>query len=657
MAMLAALTIPLCAYYHRAMDSKADRDPRIAELERKISTYSDLYYRQEAAVSDEEFDALWDELESLDPDNPLVRGIGSDLADGWPKARHLMPMGSQAKASDPETFEAWAKKRDYASYLVQYKLDGASVELQYSGGKLLRAVTRGDGLVGDEITQNVARMAGVLKKLPQGFDGAVRGEVLMSRETHRTKYPDKANCRNAANGIMKRKDGKGCEDLEVVCYDALGAVGLVSPFDTESGKIAWLAAMGFEPVTTATCSSVGEIVEYRARIMARRPDLKFDIDGLVVKGDLIDEEDLAKARPESQIAFKFSPEEGVTVLRAVEWSESGSLYTPIGVMEPVRLAGTTVQRANLCNPDMIRGLKLKIGSKVVITKRGEIIPKIEAVAETPVDAREIEFPLACGACGAGLADEGTSLRCPNPACPKKDLHRLSKWISVLDIREFGETLLKRLHSSGRVSKIAHLYSLSEEELAAVERMGNLSAAKVLSNLRSRRELSLPEFVAGFDIDGVGLLVAQKLVQGGFASLEALKKATVEELIRVEGIAQTMAQAIMEGFASLASEMDAVLETGAVRILEIDQAAKLGGRLAGKTFCFTGELLSMKRAEAEKAVRALGGTAKSSITKDLDYLVTNDPGSGSSKNRKAAELGVEILDEASFISLLRNSSNE
>jgi DNA ligase (NAD+) len=651
------LTIPISAYYHRRMDSMPDRGQRIAELEKQISAFSSLYYKHEAVITDEEFDALWDELESLDPDNPLLAGIGSDLVDGWPKARHLMPMGSQAKATDPDAFEAWAKKRGYAFFLVQYKLDGASIELQYSGGNLVRAVTRGDGLVGDEITQNVARMSGVVAKLPQNFDGAVRGEVLMSRETHRIKHSDKANCRNAANGIMKRKDGSGCEDLEVVCYDALGTVGLLSPFDSETGKIAWLASMGFQPVTTRECSSVGEIVEYRARIMALRPDLRFDIDGLVVKGDSIDEEDLAKPRPESQIAFKFSPEEGVTVLKAVEWSESGSLYTPIGVMEPVRLAGTTVQRANLCNPDMIRNLKLKIGSKVVITKRGEIIPKIEAVAETPADATDIEFPTACGACGASLADEGTSLRCPNPGCPKKDLHRLAKWIAVLDIREFGEALLKRLHASGRVSKIAQLYALSEGELAAVERMGNLSAAKVLANLRARKDLSLPEFVAGFDIDGVGLLVAQKLVQGGFASLEALRKASVEELVKVDGIAETMAAAIREGFSVLGPEMDAVLETGAVRILESDQATLAKGRLAGKTFCFTGELISMKRAEAEKAIRALGGTAKTSITKDLDYLVTNDPGSGSSKNRKAAELGVAILDEAAFLSLVEGKTNE
>jgi len=652
--------MPPRAYYHRPMGSQQDRGARIAELEALITAHQGLYYRQEPSITDEEFDTLWDELESLDPENPLLDQVGSDLsdgdlADGWPKARHLMPMGSQSKATDPESFETWAIKHEYPVYLVQYKLDGASIELQYARGTLTRAVTRGDGVVGDDITQNAERMSGVVRRLPGDFDGAVRGEVLMSRAVHRSKYSDKANCRNAANGTMKRKDGAGCEDLEVVCYDARGVAGLVSPFGTEREKIAWLAAMGFEPVKTQECASVSEIVEYRAKVMALRQDLKFDIDGLVVKGDAIDEEDLAKPRPESQIAFKFNPEEGVTVLKAVEWSESGSLYTPIGIMEPVRLAGTTVQRANLCNPDMIRGLGLKIGSKVVITKRGEIIPKIEAVAETPADATEISFPETCGTCGATLSDEGTSLRCPNPACPKKDLHRLSKWIATLDIREFGETLLKRLHSSGRVSKIAHLYTLTEEELASVERMGSVSAAKVLANLRARKNLSLPEFIAGFDIDGVGLLVAQKLVQGGFSTLEALRTAAPEDFLKVGGIAETMAATISSGFSVLGPEMDELLSTGAVRILAGEPDSMAAGRLAGKTFCFTGELSSMKRAEAEKAIRLLGGTAKSSITRDLDYLVTNDPASGSSKNRKAAELGVAVLDETAFLSLIRGVS--
>lgn len=643
-------------------------EQRIRELAARIREHQHLYYNAQPSISDQEFDALWDELESLDPENPVLAGVGADIADGWPKARHIMPMGSQSKAVDPESFLAWAAKSGHPAFLVQHKLDGASLELQYRDGLFLKAVTRGDGSIGDDISPNARRMRGLPAAIPGGFSGAVRGEVLMSRAVHAAKYSDKANCRNAANGLMKRKDGIGSEDLDIVCYDALGDVygagaARNAPFDTESGKIAWLRASGFETVQTLTCATPEEVIEYRGKVMDQRDNLPFDIDGLVVKGDRIDPDDMSRARPEFQIAFKFDPEEAVTTLRAVEWSESGSLYTPIGIMDPVRLAGTTVQRANLCNPGMLRALSLRIGSRVVITKRGEIIPKIESLVSNPADAAPIAIPATCS-CGAALVDEDTRLRCPNPACPKKGLHRLEKWLSVLDIRDFGSVILGKLHAAGRVRRIADLYTLTEDELAAFDRMGEVLARKILRNLRARKELSLPEFIAGFDIEGIGVLIADKLAAGGFDTLEKLRAASVADLDSVEGIAEITAAAIAQGLAGLTEDMDALLATQAVRIRPpVPRTAASGGPEAsssdtspddpvrGRSFCFTGELAAMKRGEAERLVRERGGTVKSSVTKDLSYLVTNDPGSGSSKNIKASSLGVPIIDEKAFLALL------
>jgi len=277
-------------------------------LEKEIRRHQKLYYDEQPEIDDAAFDALWDELRALDPDNSLFSEIGRDLADGWPKAAHLIPMGSQDKASDPEAFLAWAAKVALPEYFVEWKLDGASLELQYEGGRLVRAVTRGDGLRGDDITPNARGMQGVLGSLPSAFSGGVRGEVLMSRETHARKYSDKANCRNAANGLMKRKDGAGRGDLLVVCYDATGAVEGSPPFSDEMGKLAWLAGQGFTTVPVRLCASAEEVVDYRLHIMAERPALPWDIDGLVVKGRGIDPEDLARPRPEKQIAFKFGLE-------------------------------------------------------------------------------------------------------------------------------------------------------------------------------------------------------------------------------------------------------------------------------------------------------------------------------------------------------------
>jgi DNA ligase (NAD+) len=619
-------------------------DARIAELERLVKKHQGLYYNGQPEISDTDFDALWDELADLDPGNAVFAAVGQDSADGWPKTRHLIPMGSQEKASNPDDFLAWCAKIGHQQYIVQYKLDGASLELQYSAGILEKAVTRGDGEIGDDITPNASRMNGVAARLLVRFTGGVRGEVLMPRDAFARKYSDKANCRNAANGLMKRKDGAGSEDLHVVCYDASGSLADGSPpFFDEVEKMEWLARMGFEVTPQVIFSRPEDVVEYRARVMDERPSLPYDIDGLVVKGRIIDVEDMSRARPEKQIAFKFSLEEAVSVLRSVEWSESGANFTPIGVIDPVRLAGTTVQRANLVNTNIIRSLGLRIGSRVIITKRGEIIPKIEGLVDNPPGTEEIEAPVTCS-CGAALVDEGTRLYCPNSSCPKKIRHRIEKWLSVLDVRDFGAAIVGKLLASGRVRSIPDLYGLDAAELASYERMGETLARKILRNLAARNEVSLPRFIAGFDIEGIGELIAEKAVAAGFDSLQKLRTAFPEDLAAIDGLGDITARTIVQGLTALGSEMDALLESRAVKILPPLST----GPLAGKSFCFTGELAGMKRSEGEALVRSLGGQAKSSVTKGLTYLVTNDPFSRSEKNKKAIGYGVEILDEAGFL---------
>lgn len=638
----------------------------IRELEMLIKKHQDLYYNAEPEISDEAFDALWDELARLDSNNSLLKKVGEDRLDGWPKARHLIPMGSQSKAADPESFSVWVMKNPSNLYLVQYKLDGASIELQYKNGKLEKAVTRGDGIIGDDITPNAVQMAGVATELPVPFTGGVRGEVLMSHEIHCTKYADKANCRNAANGLMKRKDGKGSEDLQVICYDAAGTeakqektnadIALQIDFKTEMDKLAWLEKMGFKTVPSVLLKSPEEIIEYRGKIMAIRKDLPFDIDGLVIKLPEIDPEDASKPRPEKQIAFKFSLEEAVTTLIAIEWSESGVNYTPIGIVEPVRLAGTTVQRANLCNPDMIRVMNLKIGSRVVIVKRGEIIPKIETLVENPPNAKEIGQPERCSRCGTTLVDEGTRLYCPNPACPKRTLHRIEKWITTLDIRELGDVLIQKLFDAGKLRSIADLYTLTAEDLESLDRMGPVLARKIIRSIEAVREIPLEVFLAGLDIDGVGPLVARNLVFSGFYTLKKLLSAREEDFLALDGIGFIMAKSIVAGLKECKGEIEEILKNGKIRILT-PTADSANTVLTGKSFCFTGELVSMKRKDAEKLVARFGGTAKSSVTKDLSYLVTNEPGSGSEKNKKARLYGIPILNETEFLALIDNAKEQ
>lgn len=632
---------------------------RIEELEKLISKYQKSYYDGEGEISDAEFDKLWDELKSLDPNNPILHKVGADSGN-FAKVQHVMPMGSQEKAANPEEFLAWANKHQYDQYLVEYKLDGASLELQYENGYLVRAVTRGDGSIGDDITANARKMGGVNAAIYKDgqlvpFTGGVRGEVIMTHQVHKDYFSDKANCRNAANGLMKRKAGHGSEFLKLITYDALSTDGK-SYFTNEEEKIRWLMDCGFNVVKLVICKSPDRVIAYRAKVMEERKNIEYDIDGLVIKERKINLEDARRARPDHQIAFKFSLEEAVSTLRQVEWSINGGTYTPVAIFDEVELNGTRVQRASLANPDKMRQLGVRIGSHVVVVKRGEIIPKIESVVEEKdIVTSEIPFPCVCEVCGTKLIDEGSRLYCPNKECSKRVLHQLLKFQDVVDIRDLGTTLITDLFKDGRLKSISDIYSLSQEDLVPYflneESMEaekkSLGAQKVYNSIQSHRNMKLATFVAGFDIEGIAESSAEKLVNAGFNTLEKLLAASEEQIAQVSGFAEIMAHTVVEGLAENAEEMKSLITSGTI-ILE----AEGQGSLSGKSFCFTGELHSMKRADAEALIKKNGGSIKSSVTKDLSYLVTNDTTSGSSKNVKAAKFNIPIIDENAFLELVK-----
>lgn len=638
--------------------AQSERKVRIENLARDIERYQKSYYNGEGEISDAEFDKLWDELKSLNPDHPLLHKVGADSG-SFPKARHVMPMGSQEKAANPEQFLAWAQKHSYPEYLVEYKLDGASLELQYSRGELKRAVTRGDGTIGDDITANARNFQGVVSTLKFGnqtldFTGGIRGEVIMTHKVHRDLFSNKANCRNAANGLMKRKDGEGSQYLNLIVYDVWATEG-EQPFKDEEDKINWLSKCGFTTVKLHIAKSAEEVIEYRAKVMEERKELDYDIDGLVIKERNVNHEDASRDRPDRQIAFKFSLEEAVSVVRKVEWNESGATYTPVAVFDPVDLNGTTVQRASLANPNLIRSLGLKIGSHVVVVKRGEIIPKIESVVPSEGEnLSEIEFPEICSTCGSRLIDEGTRLYCPGKDCSKRILHRLLKWVSVVDIRDLGETLVRSLFRDKVVQSVTDIYNLTVEKITPYflneesisQEKKSLGAEKVYRSIQNHRSVSLSKFIAGFDIEGIGETIVEKLIEAGYNSLDSLFEATQEQIAGVYGFADILAETFVQGMKENKEEMKNLIQSGTLTVEQIE-----GGKLVGKSFCFTGELRSMKRADAQNLVKQNGGSVKSSVVKGLSYLVTNDTSSGSSKNKKAAELGIPVINEEAFLALL------
>lgn len=637
--------------------ASSEKAKRASELAALIKKYQSSYYNGEGEISDAEFDKLWDELKEIDPQNEVLKKVGADSGN-FSKLQHVMPMGSQEKAANPAQFLAWAQKHVYDQYLVEYKLDGASLELQYEKGELKHAVTRGDGTVGDDITSNAKKMNGVIPFLLDkdgkimDFTGGVRGEVIMTHQVHKEYFSDKANCRNAANGLMKRKDGNGSEYLKLITYDALATEG-ESPFFDEETKIKWLKDCGFNSVDIEFCSSPEQVIDYRAKVMDLRKKLDFDIDGLVIKERIINHEDARRNRPDHQIAFKFSLDEAVSILREVEWSTNGGTYTPVAIFDEVELNGTKVQRSSLANPDTMEALGVAIGCKVVVVKRGEIIPKIERVIhEDNLTETPVTIPCQCEVCGSVLKNDGSRLFCPNKLCSKKIIHQIEKWVEVTEIRDLGESLILSLCSSGRVKGISDLYSLTVDELtpyflnqdSIAQDKKSLGAEKVYASIQNHKNLSLSAFIAGFDIEGIGETTVEKLVQAGFDSLEKLLEITVEQVSEIYSFAETMAKIVVDGFSQNKEEMLYLAQN------VISLKSEQGGPFTGKSFCFTGELTTMKRSDAEKMVKNLGGSCKSSVTKDLSYLVTNDVSSGSSKNVKAAKLGIPVIDEKQFLAL-------
>lgn len=637
-----------------------DKHEKISELEKLIKRYQDSYYNGEPEIEDSEFDKLWDTLKSIDPSNPILKKIGTDSGN-FEKIHHVMPMGSQEKAASPEQFIEWADKHVYSEYLVEYKLDGASLELQYENGILVHAVTRGDGNIGDDITNNALKMQGVIKELYKdgvhiNFTGGIRGEVIMTHKVHKELFADKANCRNAANGLMKRKDGNGSEHLTLITYDVWSTTG-EQPYKDEEDKINWLGKIGFNTVPLYIANSVKDVIDYRTHVMEIRATLDYDIDGLVIKERFVNHEDASKARPDRQIAFKFTLEEAVSILRDVEWNESGATYTPVAIFDPVELNGTIVKRASLVNPNTIRSLNIKIGNHIVVVKRGEIIPKIESVVanDSQSSLKDIEYPTICSSCGETLVDEGTRLFCPNKKCNKKVLHQILKWISVIDIRDLGETLVRYLFRDNVISSISDIYNLNEQiltpyflnEESISKEQESKGAKKVINSIQNNKNVSLAKFIAGFDIEGIGEVVVEKLIASGFNTLDSILNAREVEIANVYGFADIMAHNLTEGIKENLEEIQYLVNNKIITIKEENSH----GLLEGMSFCFTGELVTMKRADAQNLVKENGGTVKSSVVKGLSYLVTNDTSSGSSKNLKAVQLNIPVITEDEFLSIL------
>lgn len=626
----------------------AERQDRIKELEGLIAGARDAYYNRTSTVSDEVYDAWVDELSELDSINQALALVGAPPVSEWLKVKHSEPMGSLDKVNTLEEMTEWVNARASGlSLLVSEKLDGISVQVRWDKGKLVQAVTRGDGHIGEDITPNVLRMQGVPERLPKKLTCSVRGEIILRKSDHERWFKaDYANTRNAASGIAKRYDGRGSEHLSVLFYKLMSGGGKL---ETEEDQLRFIESMGLQtPGWTlsgmwASIKTPHDIwVDYQ---QGRRDKLDYDIDGLVIvvndlaKQFALGEKDL---RPLGAVAFKFAPITRETVLRGITPQTGGTgRITPVGNFDPVSLLGAQVVNASLYNWRYITQLGLDIGACILVARANDVIPRVVAVVRgTGTVANP---PANCSSCGAGVVQEGEFHVCLNrDGCPAQIVGRVSQWISNLGILEWGDVLLEKLTTAGMVKSIPDLYRLTEDQLASLERMGPKGAAKALANLHERMVLPLELMLGSLSIPGIAVTTVKLVMDAGYDDLPRLRATTLDKLSKINGMGPVKAEAL---FNWVRDRSQVVEELAAVGVM-VQEPVR--GKFSGMSFCFTGEM-AHKRGDLEEMVKSRGGEVKSSVTKKLSYLVLAD--TSTTKAAQARKYGTKCLSEDEFLVLV------
>ena len=672
------------------MSLQSDSKRRMEELYEQTAYHARLYYEEDKPLlSDAEYDALIRELSNLEKEHPELvrpdsptRRVGGAVLEGFVKAQHRRPMLSLDNVFDRgELASFWDRMKglvpegastDWA-YTCEMKIDGLAVSLLYEDGVFVRGATRGNGYVGEDVTENLRTLRSIPLRLGKNVPGIleVRGEALMSKtrfeELNRLREereePLFANPRNAAAGTLRQLDSSvtAKRGLDLFLYSVMEPqkYGL----SRQSDALLWLREQGF-PIQPAweRCVDLAEVARFIERWREERFALDYVTDGVVVKLDAIELWDrlgTTSHAPRWAVAYKYPPEEALTRILGIEISvgRTGAL-TPVANLEPVRLAGTMVQRAGLHNGDEIRRKDIRIGDMVRVRKAAEIIPEVVRVETAYRTGAEEPFvmPAYCPSCGAEAIrypDEAV-LRCPNrSSCPAqlKEGLRYFASRSGMDIRGIGERLAEQLVETGKVRSLADLYSLSEADWAAMDRMGEKSAKNLLSTLEASKRRPLSSLIAALGIRYVGTRVAE-LLADHFGHMDRLEGASAEELSEVEGVGSVIASSV-EGF-FLEPENRNLLRRLREKGLNFSGKEKSqagDAPLSGKSFVFTGELSSMKRSEAEARVRTLGGTSAGSVSTKTSYVVAGT--GGGSKLKKAQELGVPVIREEEFLKLLES----
>lgn len=614
----------------------------MTELELEIKKYADAYYQGNELISDSDYDALIEKLKKEQPNSELLKKvIGSDLKGVSTKYKLDATMGTLEKCNTDEDMKEWWLKHPHDNLIAELKIDGNGQLLTYKQGKLAYVRSRGDGEYGDDTTQNVTKVQGVPTDLGVDFNGSVRGEVVMYRSTFERFFPEGKNPRNMAAGIIKRLDGSDCEKLNFIAYDLFDND---NRFDTsEADKLHFLKAHGFSIPRFETNPTLEGLKIWKDSL---EPNGEIPCDGIVIKQNIVNKDDLMRHTPLNNVAYKPNCQSAVTTIKRIIWQLRGKFFGPVAEVEPVELEGTTVSKASLANVNIMNELGVYEGAEVIMTKHGLIIPQVDKVLAPKQNAFAV--PTVCPVCGGEVVvnDSGIPV-CMNPACPKKVGHRYGRLFKVFDVKGAGEAFLKNLEEISLPVETFLAMCVGDDKTILNKYAGGVNGEKIYTQMREAlaKPITAAQFLATFDLK---LFDEKKLSQLGNKSLDDILALKYEDIVSIDGYADTTANALLEFLDSYAAEIE-VLRTF-FTFKSVEEMAAETPTESGPSVCFTGACPGYSRNQLTE-MAAGKYVVKDAVTKDLDILVCADPNSGSSKLQKAAKNGTKLMSYEDFLATL------
>ena len=660
---------------------------RVSALRESLTYHSRKYYVEDSPeISDYEYDMMFAQLKALeeqfpelyDPTSPTQR-VGGEALDKFEKVTHTVRMDSLSDVFSFEETEDFCRRMSEelssVTYSVEPKIDGLSVSLIYENGELVRGATRGDGNVGEDVTLNIRTIQSIPLRLPEPLSLTVRGEVYMPRavfedinaKREAQGKPLMANPRNAAAGSLRQLDSRITAErkLDIFIFNFqdgdLYSDGRIPKTHTET--LDRLSELGFKVLGMRTvASSAEEVIGHINKIGAARDGLAYDIDGVVVKLDGLDDRRRigeATSTPRWAVAYKFPPEEKETKLLDVTIAVGRTgVLTPTAILSPVRLAGTTVSRATLHNIDFIRERGIMLGDTVCVRKAGDIIPEVVRANTALRDGSEREFfmPTHCPSCGEPVSfdkNDGAALRCTNSACPAQLSRSIEHFASkgAMNIDGLGPQIVELLLANGKIRDAADLYSLKVEDVETLERMGKKSAQNLVAAIEASKTVGLARLVFALGIREVGEVAAAALAFR-FGTLDALSRATAEEISAIENFGEVTADYVVDFF-SHPQNIALCRRIEEAGVLTVDISAPVGDLFAGLSFVLTGTLPTMSRDEASALIKQNGGKTVGSVSKKTDFVLAGE--AAGSKLVKAQELGIRIISESDLLSMIEKRS--